>query len=254
MLRIYTSLAASFRLWDQIENDIKASPCLADAAQQCADVLFTQLRESLALVRIFATVRFHELSGFDRLKCIEHAAARGADHALTGKTNVLSLMATRGVKPEWDDRRESREHLSIPLVSTTFAESIPMIASLMKEIGIGTDWIDIEEPQIIVHNRGRTAGMFYVEDARASTDAKGRLVVPAQEFVEEQKLKTVFGVGGAYPNGTFISIIFFTRATLSRHDIERFLPLVHAFKAGTMSTVSGRNFFEPAESEPVAAV
>ena len=251
MWRVYTSLAASFRLWDRIENEIKTHRCLAHAAQHCADVLFSQLIDSLALVRIFATVRFYELSGFERMKCIEHAAAHGADRGLTGKTNVLSLMGTRGAREQWNDRRESRDHLGIPLVSASFTESIPMIATLMKEIGIGTDWIDIEEPHIIVHNRGRTAGMFYVDDARTAVDAKGRLVVPAQQFVETENLKTVFGVGGAYPNGTFISIVFFTRMTLTRLDIERFLPLVHAFKAGTMKIVSARSFFEAAELPPV---
>jgi hypothetical protein len=128
-----------------------------------------------------------------------------------------------------------------------------MIATLMHEIGIGLDWIDIEEPQILVHNRGRTAGMFYVEDARTSLDPKGRLVVPAQDFVQAEKLQTVFGVGGAYPNGTFIAIVFFTRTTLTRLDIERFLPLVHAFKAGTMNVVSQRSYFEPAEAAPAAS-
>jgi hypothetical protein len=250
MWRIYTSLAASFRLWDEIENEVKACRCLADAAQKCVDILYGQLAESAPLIRVFATVRFHELSGFDRLKCIDQAAAHGVDRLLGSKTFVLSLLGTRGVQPGWNDRTKSHAHLSTPLVSSEFVESIPMIACLMKEMGIGVDWLDTQDAQIVVHQRGRTAGMFYVEDARTVTDARGRLVVPAQDFVEENKLKTVFGVGGVYPNGTFVSVVFFTRTVLTRADIERFIPLVHAFKAGTMNAVMAGNFFEA--SEPVA--
>ena len=250
MWRIYTSLAASFRLWDQIEREVQACGSLADAAQKCVDLLYPQLTESVALVRVFATVRFHELTGFDRRKCIAHAAAHQVDRLLSSKTIVLSLMGTRGVKEEWNDRMQSRAHLSIPLVSSEFVESIPMIASLMQEMGIGLDWLDSQDTQIILHQRGRSAGMFYVEDARTVTDAKGRLVVPAQDFVEANKLRTVFGVGGVYPNGTFVAIVFFTRTTLTRLDIERFLPLVLALKAGTMNAVMAGRFFESMDPFP----
>lgn len=243
---IRVPLAESFRLWDEIEEQVKSCAFLDSAAQKCADILFAHFTDSLALVRIFGTVRFHNLPELDRAHCLAHAAANAIDTLLTDATIVLSLLGTRGVRQNWNQRTSSTSHLSIPLVSSDFVESIPMIASLMKEMGIGLEWLDTKDTDIVVHNRGRSAGMFYVEDAETGNDNSGRKIVPAREFVRTNRLKTVFGVGGAYPNGTFISVVFFTREKLSRLYIERFLPLVHAFKAGTMSAVMNHRLFSPA--------
>jgi hypothetical protein len=239
-------LAESFRLWDEIEAQVKSCAFLDSAAQKCADILFAHFADSLALVRVFGTVRFHKLPELDRAHCLAHATANAIDPLLTDATIVLSLLGTRGVREKWNERTSSTSHLSIPLVSSDFVESIPMIASLMKEMGIGLEWLDTKDTDIVVHNRGRSAGMFYVEDAQTGNDSRGRKIVPAREFVRTNKLKTVFGVGGGYPNGTFICVIFFTREKLSRLYIERFLPLVHAFKAGTMSAVMNHRLFSPA--------
>lgn len=59
-------------------------------------------------------------------------------------------------------------------------------------------------------------GVFYVDDASSARDAQDRLIIAARDFVAEHGVKTVFGMGGAYPDGTLLVIIVFAREHLTR--------------------------------------
>ena len=237
------SLQATFALSDQIETDLNGCASLEEAANQCARTIYEKFPESVALVRVFGTIPFKRLPSPEREECLRAARMHQVEGSVTQETIVLSLLGTRGVRNEWNQREESRAHRAVPLVSSAFVESIPMIASLMHDMGIGLEWLDATNPEIVVQNRGRLAGMFYVENAERSLDQKGRRIVPAREFVAENNIQTVFGVGGGYFNGMFIVIVFFTRESLTRTEVDKFLPLVYAIKAGTMTVVTNDCIF-----------
>ena len=131
----------------------------------------------------------------------------------------------------------SNDPLVIPLVTANFVESIPMVARLMTDMGIGTDWFDKLEPDILVKNLGRAAGVFYVRDAKTWLDGRNRKIVSAQDFVTAHDIKTVFGLGGSYLNGSFVIMIMFTRETIEQSQAEAFMPLVSTFKTATLSLV-----------------
>jgi hypothetical protein len=165
------------------------------------------------------------------------AGSGGAAAALKGDTPVLSLLGTRGSEPDWDDRGKSKGHLGIPLVASSFVEGIPMVSRLMHDMGIGLEWLDTNDTKIVVKSLGRVAGVFYVRDAATGVDDQGRMIVPAQDFVRAHGIKTVFGLGGSYLNGTFMILILFTRERLERDEVEKFMPLVSTIKSVTMSLV-----------------
>ena len=58
---------------------------------------------------------------------------------------------------------------------------------------------------MIEKTMGRTAGLFFVEDASRATDHHGRKIIAAQEFVDTYRVKAVFGIGGAYVAGQIVS-------------------------------------------------
>jgi len=122
-------------------------------------------------------------------------------------------------------------------VTANFVESIPMVARLMTDMGIGTDWFDKLEPDILVKNLGRAAGVFYVRDAKTWLDGRNRKIVSAQDFVTAHNIKTVFGLGGSYLNGSFVTMIMFTRETIEQSQAEAFMLLVNTFKTATLSLV-----------------
>jgi len=112
-----------------------------------------------------------------------------------------------------------------------------MVARLMSDMGLGSDWFNKSEPDILVKNLGRAAGVFYVRDAKTWLDGQNRQIVSGQDFVTAHDIKTVFGLGGSYLNGSFITMIMFTRETIEQAQAEAFMLLVNTFKTVTLSLV-----------------
>src|SRR3954470_6877579 len=144
---------------------------LEDAAQRFCDMLYQTFEESLVLVRVFATVPFAALPASNR-RFVENLVGERAREVLGPRTPVLSLLGTRGGVPRWNSRNLSEGHVGIPLASTEFVEAIPMIASLVKQLGVAIESGNEVETEIVTQSLGRAAGVFYVEDASASVDSK----------------------------------------------------------------------------------
>ena len=90
---------------------------------------------------------------------------------------------------------------------------------------------------------GKFSGVFHVSDAGKSKDEKGRHIIAAQDFVKAQKVKTVFGIGGGYIDGSLAVKLFFTREMLDRDLGRAFLPGLNLFKVQTFDHVSNGTIF-----------
>lgn len=223
-----------FSVFERVKAEIDGMPCLQLAAQRCAEVLYDGFKESLVLARVYLTVDFAQLPADDQAFVMAGARANGVADQITADTPVLSLLGTKGVEPEWNDRTNSVGHRGIPLVSAEFVSAIPMVARLMEEMGIGLGWIDERESKIVIRSRGTTAGVFHVPNASAATDLADRKIIPAQDFVRDYGVRAVFGTGGTYIARSFLAILFFTREDLPRAGADRFMSLVSTVKAATM--------------------
>jgi hypothetical protein len=230
-------------LQERVHAALEGCASLREAAQRCASAVYEDHKESLALVRLYATLPFRQLPVSDQSFVAALAESGGAAAALKGDTPVLSLLGTRGDAPGWDDRRQSKGHLGVPLVASSFVEAIPMVSRLMHDMGIGVEWLDTNDTKIVVKTLGRIAGVFYVRDAATGVDDRGRMIVPAQDFVRGYGVKTVFGLGGSYLNGTCVILILFTRELMEREEVEKFMPLVNTIKSATMSLVMRDKIF-----------
>jgi hypothetical protein len=198
---------------------VRAAPSLEDIAQIFVRRFYEAFGDFAVLVRLFATVRAARLGADDR-QFLEESGLHCDD-----ATPVLTLLGTRGVEPAWNDRRASRNHRAIPLVSQAFIEEAPMIARLFSEIGVspvveaGADWQYLRKLE-----SGK--GLFFVGDARTSTDSRGRPIIPATDFIEDFGIKTVFGFGGSYESDDMlVAIVIFCRRTISREDALKFVSL-----------------------------
>jgi hypothetical protein len=229
----------------------KCSAALAEAttfagrAQAFCRVLANEFPSAI-LVRIYATADARILPASRRQFVQRIAATAGVADRLNDSTVVLNLMGSYGKRPDWCDPERSQGHLGIPLVSAEFVESVPMIARLLTQFGIGTQWIGAKEgTDFIIQSLGKVAKVFYVPDATSVRDHRGRLVIPAQDFVSRERVKTVFGVGGAYNNGTICALLLFTSESIDEAATGRFMPLINYVKTGTMEAVARQNYFEP---------
>jgi hypothetical protein len=230
-------------LFNSIEATARSGATLQSVAQACAEDVYKRYRDSLVLFRIYATVTYSETPQRVQQFARGIADAQGVTAMLQPGSIVLSLLGTAGLEPNWNDRLRSQGHLGIPLVNAGFVENLPMVASLMKDMGFGLEWLDRQDSSIVVKEVGRMARVFFVPDARTTVDAQGRKVVPASDFVDANGVRTVFGLGGAYLDGTFLAMIFFTREVLEKQHAESFLPAINMIKVGTMDTVLGHKIF-----------
>lgn len=220
-----------------MQEELQSCAHLQEAAQKCVRLLYAEFQQSIVLARLFVTLPFKDLPTRDQSFVNALVNAKGLMELLNDKTSVLSLLGTYGAQPEWSDRYQSQGHLGIPLVTANFVESIPMVARLMSDMGIDLAGFDAQEQDIVIKSLGQTVGVFYVQDAKTRLDHQNRKVVSAQDFVAAHDIKTVFGLGGSYLNGSFVTMIFFTREAIEQSQVERLMLLVNTFKIATMSLV-----------------
>lgn len=238
--------AAWATVLDELREQLRPCTSLEAVAATTASYLYATFSETTALARVYTLLPFRDLPR-DVASFVENVVQeKGAGLGHTPDTPVLTLMGTHGARSEWCDRRKSVGHKGIPLLSMSFVESIPMLARLLKELGLDLAWLD-EAPEVNARRLvGGFNGVFYVSDATSSRDALGRQIIPAQDFVASEGVKSVIGMGGFYPDGTLVVAIAFTREEVSRPQADRLKSLVSSLKGETFGVVRARRFFSDA--------
>lgn len=213
---------------------------LQEAAQAATDVLFEAF-ESIVLCRVFIVVPYEKLPAADWVFVDKLAIAKGISADIKPGTQVLSLLGTRGVSRDWNNRLDSKGHLGIPLVTAKFIQAIPMLSRMLHELGVDVA-VDNPNDKTLVARllSAGLGGVFHVPDAAVTADRDGE-IIPAQDFVSSYNVRAVFGVAGNYMAGLSVAVLLFTKEDLAREDARHFLALVNEFKASTMGLVrSGR--------------
>jgi len=228
---------------NKITDRIQGSSTLEEAAQNYMSVLYENLDESIVLSRFFMTIPFKELPEFNKEIVVNLAESSNITESIKEQTLILSLLGTRGVMPEWNDRFKSRGHMGIPLATKDFVDKIPMMSQLLRELKAKIDWLDYDT-SVVQKTSGSMAGVFYVPDAQTAVDHLNRKIIPAQDFVQEYNVKSVFGIGGGYL-GTplFFSVIIFLREYIDKKIAERFLIQANKFKSNTLNLVDEGKIF-----------
>lgn len=221
---------------ERLRPSLEAASSLADACQILCNALAAI--EPTALARVYAILPYRDLPE-DVRGFVDHLNGS----APASMTRVLTLMGTTGRRAEWCDRRQSKGHRGIPLISASFVEAIPMLARLLKELGFDLAWLDTTPDVFAQKLVGGFNGIFYVEDARTARDGTGRLVIPALDFVATENIQTVFGMGGTNPDGTVLACIVFTSTKVPRAVVERLTSLLTMLKGETFRAVLERRFF-----------
>jgi hypothetical protein len=196
---------------------------------------------SVVLARTFLVLPVNRLPS--REQAVASSAARGK-HALRSSTRVLSLVGTFGREPSWCDRSRSALHLAIPLVDRAAVASMPMVSRLFTDLKV--NWEALDASQTIATQRMLEGadGKFRIDDARTAVDAGGRLVIPARDFVNTYGVRTVFGMGGAYYDGTVFVVVIFTQEHVDAVRCDRFSDLSSSFKVATSTLLARDRIYE----------
>jgi hypothetical protein len=230
-------------LWADIEPKIKQSAFAEQAAQAFSTALYSHFTESVVLARVFLSVPFGAMPNANKEFVRNLAQSAGGAADLRDSTPVLSLLGTSGQDANWNDRRKSKGHIGIPLISASFVGAIPMISRLLRELGVPIDWIDSHDSEIIKKAAGGSLGLFFVDDAGSAKDHEGRKIIVAQDFVSTYGVKSVFGGGEAYADGQMFVFVAFCRDAFSRETAEQFGSLTDSFKGSTASMVEAGKIF-----------
>jgi hypothetical protein len=233
---------------DRIADELGAGARSADTVQAAAQSWVTTLTrafpETVPLARIYAVLPNSRLTGTESRFLAQFMQKNRLGDKIDPGTLVLTLLGTSGVEDAWKDRERSQGHLAIPLLSGAFVEGAPMVARLLGDFGVGVSWIDSRDSAVVVKKLGSNLGTFYVRDASTEKDGQGRHVVPAQDFVKQYGVHTVFGFGGAYLDGTLVTLILFTRESLEPADVQRYMPFMSQFLGQTFAQVLSGKLLE----------
>lgn len=234
-----------FELSDMIELGAALRRVNADAEsmEQAASAVVRYLYQHLAepatqekncvLVRFFKTHRFADLE-----PSLQNFARVAAKHSsqLNDQTRCLTLLATAGELPEWNQRTSSAGHQAIPLVTEEVVLQAPMVAQLIQQIGLDISQVIAPQQDIMLDADQRTFNVFHVPDAEGSP------FVPAQDFVRQRHIRSVLGFGGLLPSGDLFAVIMFSRVYIPRETAEMFRTLALGVKIAILPFVGGQVF------------
>ena len=227
-------------IWEQVSSRVERAIVLEGAAQTLVNELYAHWKESIVLARMFVTVPYGKLPEENMYFVRSMAESADAAEQLKADTPVLSLIGTHGRETDWNDRHNSKGHKGIPLISAAFVKEIPMMTRLLLEMGVPVQWVDVHDLEFL---KKLGSGLFYVEDAAEEVDMQGRKIIPAQDFVNNYNIQTVFGSGGPYPNGEMAILIVFSNELLSRNAVMPFLALSDSFKNATAHLAKSGKIF-----------
>lgn len=227
-----TDLTDWFTMLSQLRPAVSASRSLEEASRETANALRRSYPDSVALARVYALLPFGVLD--DARKA---AAVGAAKEPLHDDVRVLTLLGTNGDDPSWCDVKLSKGHRAVPLVSSASANGIPMVAQLLRELGVGLAWLDAP-PRPGARRTLGGDGVFFVEHAATALDAEGRRIIPADEFVRLHHIRSVFGFGVVLSN-VILAIIVFSHEHLMRTDVERLVSLPGLLRTEALELVAG---------------
>lgn len=223
------------------------SSTMEEAARAIVDHLYSTLlvtdasgNRACTLVRFYKTHQFGSLDE-QRRQFIESNAG-----TLAHTIPCLTLLATRGDEPEWNEVSGSKGHQAIPLRDQAAVESLPMVARLVQQLGVDLGPIFDNQDVSIFHGVQRTCNVFHVPQALGSP------YVPAQaEFVAKYGVESVLGFGGVLPRGDFFAIVLFSKVKIPSATCDLFKTLALAARVAVLPL--GRRVFAaggPISSDP----
>ena len=225
-----------------MRSEVRKALTLQDAAQRLMERFRSEFAESVVLARTYATLPFRLLPEGDK----QFAVSRYGE--LAEETRVLSLLGTAGTEAAWGHRYGSRDHLCIPLLSEEAVAEMPMVAALIHQLGNSLSWYQSVTQSSSSDAFGMFTESFFVKDASTARDALGRLMIPAQDFVRESGVRSVFGVGGSFiDSGINLVCIIFSREAFNETPSWLLrIPLILATSSRPL--VSGENLYSTSEN------
>nr|MBI3613961.1 PAS domain-containing protein [Nitrospirota bacterium] len=152
----------------------------------------------------------------------------------------LTLMATAGRMPAWNDRHQSQRFKAIPIADHQFVSQFPMFSQLMTQFGVELGTILDPHTELLLDRHETGYNVFHVPEALGSP------YVPGQApFVVPYGVRSVLGFGGLLPTGSLFAVILFSTVPIPRETAELFRTLTLSVKIALLPFDGQADFTEP---------
>lgn len=186
-----------------------------------------------ALVRLFVTMPYDSLGQEQQ----DFARTLLGGEPESPGMKCLTLLASAGELAPWNSRHSSAGHKALPLVSEESIARSPMIAQLIRQLGVDLGTLLSPDADVMVDAGQRTFNVFHIPDA------KGSPYIPAQaDFVVPHDIRSVIGFGGVLPPGEMFAAILFARVTIPREIADLFKTLALNVKVALLPYAGTRVF------------
>lgn len=210
-----------------------------EAAQRMVKLFHVQLTDDSRTKPACALVRIYKTHPYSQLPPDLVQFARSVEPAADTIPHLrcLVLMATAGDEPAWNSRHTSRNHKAIPLSSEKAVAEAPMVAQLIRQLGVSVTAVLRPDPALLLDNEDRSQNVFYVPQALGS-----RYIVAQDEFVKPYGIASVLGFGGMLASGDLVAAILFSRVPITRDVADHFKVIGLNFKAAMIPFVRKPTF------------
>jgi hypothetical protein len=224
-------LAETLRCSSGLRRTMQDAPSMESAAREACRFLYDELQtirreRACALIRCYKTHPYGDLPA--DLKAFAREQLPGTRDP-RADMRCLTLLATVGDEPAWNDRRQSSGHQAIPMPTSAAVQRAPMVAELIRAFGIDIAHAIAPPSSIVKDLEGKSYGVFHVRDARQSPH------IPAQDFVDKHRIRAVVGFGGSLKLGDLFAIILFSRVPIPVAAAERFRTIALHVKSSLFS-------------------
>jgi hypothetical protein len=212
-------LAEMLRCGLDLRRETKECGSMEDAAGSIVRYFHDAFRNPKTGEPECALVRFYKTHPFGGLEPELQAFATDlmAGRRPADATKCLVLLATAGQESAWNSRQLSRGHRAIPLPSVKMVEQAPMIAQLVRQLGLDIEQVVQPRGDVVGELGGKTYNVFFVPEALGSS------AIPAQdEFVRRYGIRSVIGCGGIHLTGDLYAAILFSKVAVPPENADRF--------------------------------
>lgn len=226
-----------------IGRDVRAlgrnASTMEAAASEVTSYLYNCFRDPTTQKSLCALIRCFTTHPYEHLPPpLQSIAAQGlGDAAPAPGLRCLTLLATNGDQPAWNDRHASLSHQVIPLPTTHVLEQAPMISQMILQMGLELSQVVEPASTLRTDAARRSFQVFHVENA------PGHPFVPAQhDFVGPAGIQSVLGFGGMLTSGEIFAVVMFSKVHISRETAQLFRTLALNVKL-VFLPFSGRRIF-----------
>lgn len=211
----------------------------ATSLEQVADRLVRHLYTALtmgpsgepacSLVRLFKTTPYSRLTPDLRALADIQLGHTRPSPSLT----CLTLLASAGMVPEWNDPRLLSHFRVIPLDSPEAVERLPMFSELFRQLGASLPHLTRPDLSLLLDAREPSLNVVHIPPAEGSP-----FVSAQEEFVRRDGIRSVLEFGATLPDGELFSITLFSKDFIPQGTAELFKPLALSAQIALSSHVN----------------